>query len=205
MGCTSSPKESERNSQEKQKSQIEPEKNHPEESKKQQKEPENNPMTEEKIKKIESERNPKTEEIKEKKESERNPKTEEKIEKKDEDIKNGEEEEEEEETEKEPENLFYCFNKEEISLIKELKEKEDQDIRNGVEEQKDELKTLYKKVEINIIGNEKNFTDYIVLYLPNNFNQLNSVKYEYTPMFTKISLGLKRCLNNINYAKKIIF
>ena len=100
------------------------------------------------------------------------------------------------------ENLFYCFNKEEISLIKELKEKEDQDIRNGVEEQKDELQTLYKKVEINIIGNEKNFTDYIVLYLPNNFNQLNSVKYEYTPMFTKIRLGLNRCLNNINYAKK---
>ena len=156
-------------------------------------------MTEEKIKKKESERTPKTEEIKEKKESERNPKTEEKIEKKDDNIKNGEEEE----TEKEPENLFYCFNKEEISLIKELKEKKDQDIRNGVEELKDDdLKSLYTKVEVNMIDNEKIFTDYIVLYLPNNFNQLNSVKYEYRPMFTKIYLGLERSLNGFKYAKK---
>ena len=101
------------------------------------------------------------------------------------------------------ENLFYCFNKEEISLIKELKEKKDQDIRNGVEELKDDdLKSLYTKVEVNMIDNEKIFTDYIVLYLPNNFNQLNSVKYEYRPMFTKIYLGLERSLNGFKYAKK---
>ena len=53
-----------------------------------------------------------------------------------------------------------------------------------------------------MIDNEKIFTDYIVLYLPNNFNQLNSVKYEYRPMFTKIYLGLERSLNGFKYAKK---
>ena len=53
-----------------------------------------------------------------------------------------------------------------------------------------------------MINNAKIFTDYIVLYLPNNFNKLHSVKYDYRPMFTNIFLGVEISLDKINYAKK---
>jgi len=53
-----------------------------------------------------------------------------------------------------------------------------------------------------LIDNEKIFTNYIVSYLPNNFNQLHSEKYNYRPIFDQIHLGLEANLNAIKYVKK---
>ena len=75
-------------------------------------------------------------------------------------------------------NFFSNFKEEEINLIEKEKAKKEENIKNGVEEEKEKLKPIYQKVEFNFINEEKiMIKNYLVLYLPENYKQFNSLHY----------------------------
>jgi len=98
-----------------------------------------------------------------------------------------------------PNGFFYCFNKEEISLINETKEKIDENIKNGGDEEKDKIKTIYQKVELDLLNKETTYTDYLVLYIPNNYSQLSPIKYDYSPLFSSLNIEKE----NTEYVKYV--
>lgn len=98
-------------------------------------------------------------------------------------------------------DFFYCFNKEEISLINEIKEKTEENIKNGGDEEKDKIKTIYQKIELDLLKKEKTFTDYLVLYIPNNYSQISPIKYEYSPVFGDLNIEVKEKAEYIKYDK----
>ena len=77
-------------------------------------------------------------------------------------------------------NLFDCFKEEEIKLINKEKMKMEDEIKKGKEEEKYIIKPLYHKVQINLLNKEKTFTTYIVLYLPKNYDQHQTINYAYS-------------------------
>ena len=54
-------------------------------------------------------------------------------------------------------DFFYCFTKEEITLIQQIKEKAQEEAR------KEELSLLYQKIKIDLKKKEKTITEYLVL------------------------------------------
>ncbi len=96
-------------------------------------------------------------------------------------------------------DFFYCFNKEEISLINDIKEEIEENIENGGDEEKDKIKTIYQKIKLDLLNKEKTYTDYLVLYIPNNYSQLSPIKYDYSPLFSSLNIEKE----NTEYVKYV--
>ena len=96
-------------------------------------------------------------------------------------AKNGNDRYEEEEVVEEEEayNFFYCFNDEEISLIKELLEKKNS------EKQEEKTSILYRKVEMDFTKEEKICKEYLVVYLSDNCTD-NLLYFKASPLTEKL-------------------
>ena len=105
-------------------------------------------------------------------------------------------------------NFFSNFKEEEINLIEKEKAKKEENIKNGVEEEKEKLKPIYQKVEFNFINEVKiMIKNYLVLYLPENYKQFNSLhypkNYNYTLEFFSSKKLFKANLKCIGYEELI--
>ena len=80
-------------------------------------------------------------------------------------------------------DFFYCFNKEEIALIKQLKGNKEQTAlkeEEGPGKKEEGLSVLFVKRKIDLTKREKTLTEYLVLYLPSSFSSPdNSTKFDY--------------------------
>ena len=68
-------------------------------------------------------------------------------------------------------------------MINKEKKKKEKEIKKGTEKEKYKIKPLYSKGQINLINKEKTFTNYIVLYIPKNYEQFQTINYEYELIF----------------------
>ena len=75
----------------------------------------------------------------------------------------------------------YCFREDEITKLKKLKEeKMKQSIQDGNINEEAHVFPIYRKVEIDFTKKNIQLKEYLVLYLPKNYNK-NTVEFKYTP------------------------
>ena len=109
-----------------------------------------------------------------------------------------------EEKNQKSDDFFYCFTKEEISLIQQIKAKKQEDDFGGEEPKKEEISLIYQKIKIDLKKKEKAITEYLVLYLPNSFpSQLNTTQFDYLSNVSNMVLEFKGNSNIIKYSKKM--
>ena len=102
----------------------------------------------------------------------------------------------------EPGNYSYCFNEKEISYIEELKRKKDQDIKNETEKKGDNFYPLFTKIELDLTTKENLLKEYLVFYIPNNYNK-STLIYKGTPPIENIAEFIVKTNPNkyLQYAK----
>ena len=93
-------------------------------------------------------------------------------------------------------DFSYCFKESEISTINELKKKKDEE---GVAA--DSFSIIYKKLEIDLTKKEQIFKEYIVLYLPSNYNK-ESIAYDCNLIFNYLDFEPKEVKKIPKYSKK---
>lgn len=93
-------------------------------------------------------------------------------------------------------SFSYCFNESEISSINELKKEKDEENVAA-----DSFSILYKKLVTDLTKKEQIFKEYIVLYVPSNYNK-ESIIYDYEPMITSLDFESKEDDKLLKYLKK---
>ena len=74
--------------------------------------------------------------------------------------------------------IIYLITLKKMKLNRSMKKKKkEEEIKKGAEKEKYKIKPLYRKAQINLINKEKSFTNYIVLYIPKNYEQLQTINY----------------------------
>ena len=100
------------------------------------------------------------------------------------------------------ENISDIFREEEIALINQRKLKEDKD--KSSEKDPKKICPLYQKLKVDLSKKEKTFTNYMVLYIPKDYNQLKSMKYYYYLQYNRTNYIFKENYDLVSSNPKTI-